>query len=109
MASRTQNNSTANSDIIDRQEVPVADDLERTNIDEKRPSIELAEQGGEIGQATTVPAIVDIHGDVVKADWHAIRVQANEAEVYEHSLGLWEAMRTYKKVHQCPSLFITLD
>jgi hypothetical protein len=105
MASITRTNSSANRDTIDRPEIPVAHGLDRTNLDEKHRNIETAEQGGEIGQATTVPAIVDIHGDVVKADWHAIRTQANEAEVYEHSLGLWEAMRTYKKVRRCPSLF----
>ena len=100
MAPIPQTNSSSNPDIIRRQEVPVADDHEKTNPDEKHPDIELARQGGEIGPATTVPAIVDIHGDVIKADWHAIRTQANEAEEYEHSLGLWEAVRTYKKVHQ---------
>jgi hypothetical protein len=37
---------------------------------------------------TDLPAVVDIYGDVIKADWHAIRIKANEAEEYEHSLGL---------------------
>lgn len=105
VASIPQTNSSASPGTIDRQEIPVADDFNRTNLDERHHNIETAEQGGEIGQATTVPAILDIHGDVVKADWHAIRTRANEAEVYEHSLGLWEAMRTYKKGHRCPSLF----
>ena len=63
-------------------------------LDEGQPDIEYAEKGGEVD----LPAVVDIHGDVIKADWHAIRAKANEAEAYEHSLGLWQAMRAYKKV-----------
>ncbi|KAH8807102.1 MFS maltose permease MalP [Xylogone sp. PMI_703] len=63
----------------------------------KETEIEHAERGGEIALETDLPAIVDIHGNVIKADWHAIRIKANEAEAYEHSLGLWEAMKLYKK------------
>ena len=54
----------------------------------------MLRRGGEADP----PAVVDIHGNVIKADWHVIRAKANEAEVYEHSLGLWQAMKAYKKV-----------
>ena len=77
---------------------PVSAAIEREKktkkLNEGQPDIEYAEKGGE----ADLPAVVDIHGDVIKADWHVIRAKANEAEVYEHSLGLWQAMKTYKKV-----------
>jgi hypothetical protein len=54
------------------------------NPDEKQPDIEFAGQGGETALPTNLPAVVDIYGDVIKTDWHAIRIKANEAEKYEH-------------------------
>jgi hypothetical protein len=71
----------------------------KKRLEEKYPDIEFAERGGDAALAADLPAIVDIHGDVIKADWHTIRAKANEAEAYEHSLGLWQAMKIYKKVH----------
>lgn len=50
----------------------------------KAPDIEFAEQGSETALPTDLPAVVDIYGDVIKTDWHAIRIKANEAEEYEH-------------------------
>lgn len=75
--------------------VSTAIEREKTKkLDEGQPDIEYAEKGCE----ADLPAAVDIHGDVIKADWHAICAKANEAEAYEHSLGLWQAMKAYKKV-----------
>ncbi len=65
---------------------------------EKHADIERAEQGGVVALPSDLPAVIDIHGDVIKADWHEIRAKANEAEEYEHSLGIWQAIKTYKKV-----------
>lgn len=85
----------AGSDVIAMQDTAVAEtrEVEKTR-DRKQSDIEFAGPRSE----DTIPAVVDIHGDVIKADWHAIRVKANESEEYEHSLGLWQAMKTYKKV-----------
>ena len=58
-------------------------------------------ESAPVQQVDDIPAIVDVHGDVIKADWHAIREKANAAEVYEHSISLWTAMKTYKKVRGC--------
>lgn len=63
---------------------------EKEQFDEKQPDIEYAD----------VPAVVDVHGEVIKADWHTIRAKANDAEEYEHSLGLWQAMKSYKKARR---------
>jgi hypothetical protein len=70
----------------------------QTKNDGSSPEIEFAEQGGVGTMPSDLPAIVDIHGDVIKADWHAIREKANTAEAYEHSIGIWEACKIYKKV-----------
>ncbi|KIN00655.1 hypothetical protein OIDMADRAFT_29739 [Oidiodendron maius Zn] len=76
--------------------VSTAIEREKTKkLDEGQPDIEYAEKGCE----ADLPAAVDIHGDVIKADWHAICAKANEAEAYEHSLGLWQAMKAYKKYY----------
>jgi hypothetical protein len=79
-------------DAIALQNTAAAHGDKKQQLDDK-PDIEYAEQGG-----TDIPAVVDIHGDVIKADWHAIRAKANDAEEYEHSLGIWQSMKTYKKV-----------
>lgn len=67
-------------------------------FDEKHPDIAHVERGDMATLPSDLPAVVDIHGDVIKADWHAMRAKANEAEEFEHSLGLWQAMKLYKKV-----------
>lgn len=93
--------SVSQADAIAPQD-PTAIEGEKKKLDEKQPDIEYAERGGD-----DLPAVVDIHGEVIKADWHTIRAKANEAEVYEHSLGLWQSMKSYQKVQS--SVFALLS
>jgi hypothetical protein len=93
MTSLAQSYSNVGPDAIALQDV-TAIESKKTKLNEKRHDIEYADP-----EPTDLPAVVDIHGDVIKADWHTIRAKANEAEEYEHSLGLWQAMKSYKKVH----------
>ncbi len=99
MASFPQTCSDAEPDAIAPQDPIITEgELKKKKREGMQSGIEYAEQGGGAVLSTDLPAVVDIHGEVIKADWHVIRTKANEAEEYEHSLGVWQAMKTYKKV-----------
>lgn len=82
---------------------PVEGEKKSKNLKEKHSDIDIeyAEHGGGAALASDVLAVVDIHGDVIKADWDTIRAKEIEAKEYDHALGLWQAVKTYKKVPSC--------
>lgn len=87
--------SASQADAIAAQDpTAIESEKEKKKLGEKQFDIEYAKRGGDL------PAVVDVHGEVIKAE-------ANEAEEYEHSLGLWQAMKFYKKVQS--SIFAVLS